>query len=136
MDYHVIDPSALEPFPNREADPRSISEAVGMERRDAKLGLRTYSAAPGEQIPMTYHYHDEQVEAFYVIEGALHVETPEKEFTVSQNHVFVAEPGSPHRAFNPESASSPVRVLAIGAPSVEDHHVYDLETDEAGATES
>lgn len=44
--YHVVDPSGLEPFPGREAEPRSIGEAVGLERRNAELGLRTYTAAP------------------------------------------------------------------------------------------
>jgi len=125
MGYHVVDPSDLEPFPGREAEPRSISEAAGMDRRDAKLGLRTYDAEPGEQVPMTYHYHDEQVEAFYVLEGTLHVETPDEEFAIPEDQAFVVEPGNPHRAFNPADADGRVRVLAIGAPSVEDHHVYE-----------
>lgn len=125
MGYHVIDPEELEPFEGRSADTRSISEAAGMERRNAKLGLRVYDASPGEQLPMTYHYHDEQVEVFYVLEGDLHVETPEGEFVVHEDRAIVIEPGNPHRAFNPTEADSAVRALAIGAPSVEDHHVYD-----------
>lgn len=38
-------------------------------------------------------------------------------------------PGSPQRAFNPDSADGPVRVLAIGAPSVDDAQKYDPVTD-------
>jgi len=127
MGYHVVDPSTLDPFPDREAEPRSISQAAGLPKRGAKLGLRTYTAAPGEQLPAMYHYHDEQVEAFFVVEGTLHVETPDGEFTVPEEQVFLVEPGNPHRAFNPSDAGSRVRVLAIGAPSVEDHHAYDPE---------
>lgn len=134
MAYHIIDPAEIEPMDNRSADARSISEVADMERRNAKLGLRIYDAAPGEQIPMTYHYHDEQVEAFYVVEGELHVETPEKEFVVPANQTFVVEPGNPHRSFNPADANANVRVLAIGAPSVEDHHIYD--PDETEETDS
>jgi quercetin dioxygenase-like cupin family protein len=127
MGYHVVDPSTVDPFPDREADPRSITEAVGLDRRNGKLGLRTYTADPGEQLPAMYHYHDEQIEAFYVIEGTLHVETPEGEFRVSEGRVFLVEPENPHRAFNPSDADARVRVLAIGAPAVEDHHAYDPE---------
>jgi len=72
-----------------------------------------------------YHYHDEQVEAFLLVEGTLHVETPEGALTVPEEQVFLVEPGNPHRAFNPSDADAPVRVLAIGAPSVEDHHPYE-----------
>ncbi|MEF8868295.1 MAG: cupin domain-containing protein, partial [Haloarculaceae archaeon] len=68
-----------------------------------------------------------QVEAFYVLEGRLHVETPEGEFLVGPDEVFVADPGSPHRAYNPADAEGPVRALAIGAPSADDAHVYEPE---------
>ncbi len=125
MGYHLIDPSTLEQLDDRDADVRSVSEAAGLTTRDDKLGLRVYEAAPGEMIPLAYHFHDEQVEAFYVISGELHVETPEQEYTVPEGQVFLVEPESPHRSFNPEDADGPVKVLAIGAPSVDDAHAYE-----------
>jgi len=125
MGYHVVDPSGLEQWDDRDVDVRSISAAVGLDYQDAPLGLRTYEAAPGQQFPLAYHYHDEQVEAFYVLEGRLHVETPEEEFVVGPDEVFLADPGSPHRAYNPADAEGPVRALAIGAPSADDAHVYE-----------
>ena len=118
MGYHVVDPEDVAPMPDRSAEARSISEAVGLDN----FGLRVYHAAPGEQIPKRYHYHDEQEEAFYVIGGTLHVETPEQEYVVEQGRIFIAEPGSAHRAYNPASAAGDLRVLAIGAPSVHDAH--------------
>lgn len=121
MSYHVVDPDDLEPFSDRPVDARSISDAADMEN----VGLRRYDAKPGEQLPLAYHYHDEQEEAFYILEGTLHVETPGKEFVVEAGEVFVAEPTSPHRAFNPEDATDPVRVFAVGAPSVDDAEEYD-----------
>ena len=125
MGYHLIDPAELEQLDDRPADVRSLSEAAGLTTRDDKLGLRIYEADPGEMVPLAYHYHDDQVEAFYVLSGELHVETPEQEYVVPANQALVVEPGSPHRAFNPDDAAGPVKVLAIGAPSVDDAHVYD-----------
>ena len=121
MAYHVVDPDAIEPMPDRSATARSISDHVGL----SVLGLRRYEAAPGEQVPLVYHYHDEQEEAFYVVAGELHVETPEREYVVPAGQVFVAEPGNPHRAFNPGDAEADVVVVAVGAPSVDDAHEYE-----------
>lgn len=122
MGYHVIDPDDVEPMPNRPSETRSIANATGLEN----LGLRIYRVNPGERIPVSgLHYHDQQEEVFYVIQGELHVETPDHEYVIDEGSLFVAEPGSPHRAFNPEGATGILRVLAFGAPSVDDGHVYD-----------
>jgi len=125
MGYHVVDPDALDQWDDRDVDVRSINAAAGLDYEDAPLGLRTYEAAPGQQLPLVYHYHDEQVEAFYVLEGELHVETPDGEFVVGADEAFVVEPGSPHRAHNPADAGESVRVLAVGGPSVDDAHAYE-----------
>lgn len=125
MGYHHIDPATLDQWDDRPVDVRSVSAAAGLDYQDSKLGMRVYEAAPGEMLPLSYHYHDEQVEAFYVLEGELSVETPEGEFVVGTDEVFIVEPGNPQRAFNPAGASDSVRVLAIGAPSVDDAHPYE-----------
>jgi len=121
MGYHVVDPDALEPMPDRDAEARSITDHVGL----TNLGLRVYRADPGDQLPLVYHYHDEQEEAFYVVEGELNVETPEGEYVVPAGQLFVATPGEPHRAYNPATADAAVRVLAVGAPAVDDAHPYE-----------
>lgn len=107
MGYHVVNPEEVEPMEGRSAETLPIGEAAGLKRRDDKLGLRLYVADPGEQLPLRYHYHDEQVEAFYVVEGTLHVETPEGEYVVEADWTFV------------------------GAPSVEDAHAYEPEEHDA-----
>jgi len=123
MGYHVVDPSDAEPLSDRPVDARSISDAAGLEN----VGLRLYRADPGEQLPLAYHRHERQEEAFYVVEGVLHVETPERDYAVEAGEVFAAEPASPHRAHNPDDADEPVRVLAVGAPAVDDVEAYDPE---------
>ena len=122
MGYHVIDPAGLEPEPNRPSEMRYVSEATGMER----LGLRVYRVEPGEQIPLSgLHYHDQQEEVFYVLSGTLRVETPDRVYTVESGEFFVAEPGSPHRAHNPDDADAEVRVVGMGAPPVSDGHAVE-----------
>ena len=124
MGYHLIDPDDLGQFDDRDTDVRSLSEAAGYDYQDSILGLRIYTLAPGEQSGLMYHYHDEQVEVFYVLEGTLFVETPEETFEVESGRAFFVDPGSPQRAYNPEDADSATRILAIGAPSVDDAHGY------------
>ncbi len=121
MGYHVVRVSEISPTPDRP----STQFAVGTEADLSNFALNVYEAAPGEQIPLAYHLHTEQEEAMYVLSGELHVETPEGEKVLGPDEVFVAEPGSPHRAFNPEGASDPVRIIAMGAPQANDAEAYE-----------
>ncbi len=73
MDYAVVDPEGLEPEDDRPCDCRKLSEPAGLEQ----LAINCFRAEPGEQIPLAYHYHEIQAEAFVVQSGVLHVETPE-----------------------------------------------------------
>lgn len=121
MGYYVVDPDEVEPLAGRPCDSRPLADALGLE----KMGLRKYVVEPGEQMPLVYHYHDEQEEVFYVLDGTLHVETPEEEYAVGAGSVFAADPGSPHRAFASADADQPATVLAVGAPAVDDAHEYE-----------
>ena len=116
-----MSPEDVDPFDGEGREFRSISTALGLER----LGLSVIEAAPGEQLPLQYHYHDEQEEAFFVVDGTLHVETPERKFVVQEGDLFVVEPSNPQRAFNPADADESVEVLAVGAPSVDDVNRYE-----------
>lgn len=121
MGYQIIDPNDVDPMDDRPCETRPAGDTAGLEN----LGLRVYRAEPGEQLPLAFHYHDEQEEIFYVVDGTLHVETPDEEFTVPAGKLFVVKPDSPHRAFNPDSADDSVEVLAVGAPAVDDVHPYE-----------
>ena len=112
MGYHVLDPSRLTGDEDYPCTRRSITEAAGL----ANLAVALYELAPGEPLATDYHYHEHREEVFYVLAGELHVETPEGEFTVAPGEVFVVEPDSPIRPFNPEDAETSVEVLGLGAP--------------------
>ena len=132
MGYHVVDPTALAPTEDYPCDRRSITEAADL----ATLASAVYTIAPGEQLPRTYHYHEQREELFYVIDGTLSVETPDGEYAVPTGSVFVAEPDSPHRPYNPASADADVRVLGIGAPRYDIGRPYDPDSGAVPDSES
>jgi mannose-6-phosphate isomerase-like protein (cupin superfamily) len=115
MGYHHVDPDELDGADDYPCDRRSIGDAAGL----ALLHLARYALEPGDQLPRTYHYHEQREEAFYVLSGTLHVETPDGEYEVGEDEVFVAEPESPHRAFNPDDAAEEVVVLGTGSPQTD-----------------
>ncbi len=129
MGYRVVDPTEVEPVPDRPCELRRISEAAGL----SQLAVNRFSADPGEQLPLAYHYHDEQEELFYVVEGTLAVETPDETYEVTEKSFFAVEPKSPQRAYNPADADERVTVVAVGAPAVSgDAHAYDPEDETDG----
>jgi quercetin dioxygenase-like cupin family protein len=125
--YHVFETDSLEPTPEYPCTRRSISEAADL----SMLAAATYTLDPGQQLPRTYHSHDQREELFYVLSGELSVETPDRAYTVPTGSVFVAKPASPHRAYNPESAGDPVSVLGVGAPQFDPAKPYDPASDDA-----
>jgi len=129
-DYHVVGPDEIEPTPEYPCDRRSITDEV----RLATLAVARYELAPGEQLPRSYHYHEQREEIFYVCSGLLRVETPEHDYVLEEDELFVAKPGSPHRAYNPETASDPVTVLGVGAPRSDMARPYEPESDDVAET--
>ncbi|WP_121820171.1 cupin domain-containing protein [Halostella salina] len=121
MGYQHVVLDDVEPTPDRPCTRRSISETADLDN----VAVNVYEPEPGEAIPLAYHYHDEQEEVFYVVAGELSVETPEGTHVVAANEAFVVEPDSPQRAFVAEDADGAARVLAVGAPAVDDVHPYE-----------
>ncbi|WP_224270646.1 cupin domain-containing protein [Haloprofundus salinisoli] len=114
MSYRLVDSNAVDPTPDRPCELRRLTDAAELQQ----MAINRFRADPGEQIPLAYHVHDEQEEAFFVLSGTLFVETPEETFEVEEGCLFAVSPGDPQRAYNPEDAESAVEVLAIGAPNV------------------
>jgi quercetin dioxygenase-like cupin family protein len=127
MGYDVVDSQAVSPAEGRPCELRRLTAATDL----SNLAVNRYRADPGEQLPLKYHYHDEQEEAFYVLAGTLAVETPDGTHTVPSGSVFTATPGSPHRAHNPADADEAVAVLAVGTPTDDTVHQYDPGADGA-----
>lgn len=120
VSYHVIGPAQLDPTPDYPCTRRSVSEETDL----STLAAAIYELAPGEQLAREYHYHEQREELFYVIDGTLQVETPERVFEVRAGSVFVAEPESPIRPYNQENAAEVVRVFGVGAPQYDPGRAY------------
>ncbi|QIB76257.1 cupin domain-containing protein [Halogeometricum borinquense] len=124
MGYRVVDCEEVETVEDRPCEMQRLSGAAGLEN----VAINRFRAAPGEQIPLAYHYHETQEEAFYVLSGTMAVETPAETYEVDEGSLFAVEPNSPQRAYNPANATEAVEVLAIGAPAVTgDTRMYDSE---------
>ncbi|MFB6092663.1 MAG: cupin domain-containing protein [Haloquadratum sp.] len=133
MGYTVVNEAEIEPAEGRPCELRRLSAAAGL----SNVAVNRFRAEPGEQVPLAYHYHDEQEEAFYVLSGTLQVETPDETYRVEEGSLFAATPKSPHRAHNPADADEAVELLAIGAPAVEgDAQAYDPDSASASASAS
>ena len=125
MTYEIVDPTAQDALPNRACETRPICGSKKDASRFENLGIRFYVVNPGDQIPQGLHYHETQEEGFYVISGVLYIETPERTYDVNKGYLFLAEAGSPHRAFNPKDANQSAQVLAMGAPTSDPGRLYD-----------
>lgn len=122
MGYRTVDVDDVEPEPDRPSECRKLTEPGGLD----EMAINRFRPEPGEDIPLAYHYHDDQEEAFYVLDGTLSVETPEGTFEVHEDELFVVDPGSPQRAHVAADADEAATVLAIGAPQSEgDVHQYE-----------
>ena len=127
MGYRVVDTESVDPEPDRPCECRKLTEPGGLD----EAAINRFRAEPGEQLPLAYHYHETQEEAFFVLSGTLFVETPEGTYEVPEGHLFAVDPESPQRAHNPEDADERVELLAVGAPPASDDAVaYDPSEDD------
>ena len=128
MGYEVVESRDVSPTEDRPCELRQLTAGTD----PSTLAVNRYRVDPGEQIPIQYHYHDEQKQAFYVLSGTLVVETPDGAYTVDSGSLFAVTPESAHRAHNPADADAAVEVLAMGAPA-DEGSVYPYEPDDGGS---
>lgn len=128
MGYHVVDPDALDSTPDHPSERHSISDAVDL----SSLAAAVYEVEPGERLSQTYHYHEAREELFYVLAGTLTVRTPDEQYEVPAESVFVAEPASPLLPHVPADATESARVLGVGAPGYDPAKPYDPDGTNSG----
>jgi uncharacterized cupin superfamily protein len=106
--------SDLPDTPNPTSGKKEVDEAVGAEA----FGFNVYEVRPGEQIPWGYHSHPNHEELFYVLAGAVAVETEEGTVRAESGDAVFVAPGEKNRAHN--DGEETARVLAVGAPKDRD----------------
>lgn len=123
VEYEVVDSedvqrtdlSEVEGVPP-DLDIRQIDRALGLENTRVKI----WYFEPGEEI--RYHAHSEQEEIYYIMEGEFSLKLgrsgEEEYYEVGPGTFYAAGPeiGHGHRYLGDDRG----KVLAIGAPSVDD----------------
>ncbi|MFB6149999.1 MAG: cupin domain-containing protein [Halobacteriales archaeon] len=70
---------------------------------------------PGERLSQNaYHYHENQEEFFYIIEGRCRAEVADGAFDLESDEVAVFRQGVPHLLHNP--FETPCKLVAVGSP--------------------
>lgn len=105
-----------------DVEPMAAGEGVGARwQLGPALELDGYSLnvavlEPGERLPRSgYHYHDDQEECFYVVEGRCRAEVEGGREDFAPDDVLVVRRGSPQLIHNPFEAAC--KLLAVGVPA-------------------
>lgn len=110
MGYHHVGVAGIDPASDRPNSKRSSADTPGLENG----AVNRYEAEPGEEIPLAYHYHDDQEEVFYVLSGTATFDTEDGQLEVGAGEAIRFEPGEYQHGHN--ETDDPVVALAIGAP--------------------
>ncbi|WP_254546753.1 cupin domain-containing protein [Halomarina pelagica] len=109
--YHRVSLTDLETNPEKPGRRWEVSPALGVEDYNLNVAV----LAPGERLSQNaYHYHDDQEEVYYVVDGTVRVEVEDGSFDAATDDAVRFEAGVPHLFHNPFDA--PCKLVAIGSP--------------------
>ena len=121
---HAGDGYAHRPLSSFDANPEKpgrrweLSPALGVEGFNFNVAV----LEPGERLSQNaYHYHENQTEFFYVVEGRCRVEVEDGSFDCGADEVVSFEKGVVHLLHNP--FEEPCKVVAVGHPPEGRHPV-------------
>lgn len=89
-------------------------EFLALSKHTPRFNVSIITLAPGLHGPEA-HSHDDEDDAFYVLDGNLGFVIDEQEIPAAAGTFVLVPPGVMHTFMNP--ASSPVRMLNIHAPA-------------------
>jgi quercetin dioxygenase-like cupin family protein len=123
-EYDSHDPPADGGLPRSEAIVRRTGEGELLENDERRIRILaarpelcifSFEAAPGYVGPVA-HRHEQHVDAFYVLEGALEFELDSERVEATAGTFAAAPPGVVHTFRN--AADQPVRFLNLHAPGM------------------
>jgi len=116
----------VDPEPGRPSRRWPISSELGLE----DYNLNVARLDPGARLSTNaYHYHEDQEEFYYVLEGSVRVETEDGGFDLGPDEMAVFRPGVNHLLHNRSDA--PVKLIAIGSPPEGRYPVHSVQSHEA-----
>ncbi len=102
---------ALDTNPEKPSRRWEISKQLGIEGYHFNVAVLD----PGEPMAQSgLHYHTDQEEFFYVIEGRCRVELVDEAFDLAADEMVVFHPGTAQLIHNP--FETPCKLIAIGYP--------------------
>jgi quercetin dioxygenase-like cupin family protein len=116
----------LSDAPNPTRRKKEVDEAVGA----TEFGFNVYVADPGQQLPWGEHRHPSHEELLYIVAGEIRVETPGDNYAVGPGEAFFVPPDAKQRAV--AVGEGPARVIAVGAPKIDDGAIIEEECAECG----
>ena len=115
--------SAFETNPEKPGRRWELSPALGIDGYNFNVAV----LAPGERLSQNaYHYHENQTEFFYVVEGRCRVEVEDGSFDCDADDVVLFEEGVVHLLHNP--FEDPCELVAVGHPPEGRHPVERVES--------
>lgn len=104
--------SDIEANPEKPSQRWEISPQLGIQGYNFNVAV----LEPSERLSQTaFHYHENQEEFFYVIDGECRVETENESFNLSRDEMVVFREGAVHLLHNP--FDEPCKLIAIGYPA-------------------
>ena len=113
--------------PNPTRHKKEVDEALGT----TEFGFNYYVADPGERLPWGSHRHPDHEELFYVLEGALEVETSDGLLPVTAGEAVFVPSDTTNLAR--ATGEEPARVIAVGAPKERDGAIIEERCPSCGA---
>lgn len=109
--YDRVNLSDLETNPEKPSPRWEVSPQLDIEGYNFNIAILN----PGDRLSQTaYHYHRDQEEFFYIIDGQCRVETTSDSFDLGADGMVVFRKGAVHLLHNPYDA--PCKLIAIGYP--------------------
>lgn len=103
--------SELEANPNKPSQRWEVSPQLEIEGYNFNVAR----LEPGERLSQTaFHYHENQEEFFFVIDGRCRVETEDESFDLGPDEMIVFREGVVHLLHNPFEVAC--KLIAIGYP--------------------
>lgn len=101
----------LETHPEKPGRRWELSPQLGLEAYNVNVAV----IEPNERLSQNaYHYHENQDEFYYVVEGRCRVEVDDGGFDVVTDDVLAVDRGVNHLLHNP--FDEPCKLIAIGSP--------------------
>ena len=119
-DHHSLDD--VDTNPDKPGRRWELSPALGLDGYNFNVAV----LGPGEPLSENgYHYHENQQEFVYVVDGRCQVEVDDGSVRLEPDDVVRFDAGAVHLVHNP--FETPAKLVAVGSPPDDRYPVHEVE---------